>query len=251
MSKIVFEPVENNHCLGKRGEFELLIDNENGYVNATKLCSDRGKRYENWRRNKENLKLLENGNVNKKTNALTNLQETYLNTHLIRYMAYWISSDCAIEVNTILDEYLIVKNKEKIDDIINEMAKLSIDNAITHEKLDNVIKDRVVKPINPELTHTIAIYKVERNVFRIFRRQKVSLDYAVSKYPGIVEFYQINYNPNAINFYTRFKEHIKEFKEGNITIKRNIITTTNISDEKFEEYIKQIDDEKYNLDNIQ
>jgi wyosine [tRNA(Phe)-imidazoG37] synthetase (radical SAM superfamily) len=65
--------------------------------------------------------------------------------------------------------------------------------------------------------------------------------------PDSTEFHRIDYNPNSINYYNRFKEQLKEIKEGKIKIKRNIITTVNISDAKFKEYIKRIDDEKYEL----
>ena len=50
LSDIIYEPVNEQYGYGKYGTFRVLIRKADGYVNATKLCADGMRRFENWLR---------------------------------------------------------------------------------------------------------------------------------------------------------------------------------------------------------
>lgn len=132
-----------------------------------------------------------------------------------------IINDQAIE-NMSLKEMLkkTLENTERIlsknDDLSIEMSKLSLDNEITHEILNVVIEDRVVKSEDKDSTSSIVIYEsIDQgpNMFYIFRVQKRGLKAAFKRYkidnPNAIKFYEIEYNPNSINYYQRSNKSIK------------------------------------------
>jgi chromosome segregation ATPase len=217
---------------------------------------------------------------------------TYIHRKLIAHIASWISPSFALKVSDIVEEYLLIEEKEKhaviikqkddkIDelkimikelkedtekilehneDLTDKMSKLSLDNEITHDQLnevqhtlDIVVEDRVPLPADESVTNTIVIYEVEKdaNKFHIFRVQKRGFRAALSRYlkksPNAVKFMEIEYNPNAINYYYRFKQEYKE----KIISRYNDFELINTSKEQLKEFIEKVDDEKFDVDNIQ
>src|ERR1700756_2005991 len=53
-----FEFVDNQYEWGYYFDFKVLIMTQNGYINATKLCRDGGKRFDNWLRNQGSKELI-------------------------------------------------------------------------------------------------------------------------------------------------------------------------------------------------
>src|SRR3977135_1737736 len=47
-SELVFDQIEGNFWYAAYGPFRVIMMKDTGYVNATKLCSSGGKKYENW-----------------------------------------------------------------------------------------------------------------------------------------------------------------------------------------------------------
>ena len=58
LSKICFEQIRDNYYHGQHGNFSAIIDKENGYVNATKLCNDGGKKFYHWSESKVSKDLI-------------------------------------------------------------------------------------------------------------------------------------------------------------------------------------------------
>src|SRR6266853_4484127 len=50
ISDIAFKQVKDNFYLGAYADFNVILMKDCGYVNATKLCNDGGKRFRNWTR---------------------------------------------------------------------------------------------------------------------------------------------------------------------------------------------------------
>jgi hypothetical protein len=50
LNDICYEQIKDNFYYGKFGEFRLVIDKNTGYFNATKLCTDGGKEFRQWKR---------------------------------------------------------------------------------------------------------------------------------------------------------------------------------------------------------
>jgi hypothetical protein len=230
---------------------------------------------------------------------------TYVHLDLIPSIAGWISPAFALKVNRIVNEYLlkeekikhatIIKEKDneidelkgmvkailkntnnldtKVTDLTDEISKLSLDNQITHDKLDDsqitlndiqnnldnvqntldiVVEDRVVKTDDEGFKNTISIYEsIDQgpNKFYIFRVQKRGLKAALKRYltknPNAVKFDEIEYNPNAVNYYTRFKQEYKK----DIKSFYNSFELLNITKDQLKEFIDEINNEKYQIEN--
>jgi regulator of replication initiation timing len=300
MPAITFQSVDNEYEWGTYFDLKVLIMSRNGYINATKMCQDNGKRLDNWMQNSWSKDYIEDFNshpyipgtpsiivVNSGSN---DTRGTYVHLELITYIAAWISIKIARKVSRIVIEYRLKEQKllnnklvsdnskkddkiseleakldsilkntnnldKKVTDLTDEISKLSLDNQITHEKLDGVqntlnvvVEDRVVKPNNKGMTNTVIIYEYESNKFRIFRVQKRSANTSVKRYlsmnPNAVRFAEIDYNPNSVNYFIRFKEQLKD----NIKWNYNRFELFNITKDQLKEFIMKINEEKYELE---
>ena len=148
----------------------------------------------------------------------------------------------------------------KVIDLTDEISKLSLDNEITHEMLDNVqndletiIEDRVVRPKDESMLNTVVIYESKdqgENKFYIFRVQKCRLKAALKtllliKNPNAEKFDEIEYNPNAVNYYTRFKQEYRK----DIKSYYNSFELINITKDQLREFIAKVNEEKYEIEN--
>ena len=48
ISEICYEQIQENYWFGCYGDFKVVMIKDNGWVNATKLCKDGGKKIKNW-----------------------------------------------------------------------------------------------------------------------------------------------------------------------------------------------------------
>src|SRR5436190_18202728 len=48
LGEVAFEQIQDNYWYGAYGEFRVVMMKSNGYINATKMCNDGGKRFFNW-----------------------------------------------------------------------------------------------------------------------------------------------------------------------------------------------------------
>jgi hypothetical protein len=296
MPAITFQSVDNEYEWGTYFDFRVLIMTQNGYINATKMCQDEGKRFKDWLKNKSSIELINKLAFRlalKITDILIMVKDgdneyrgTYVHRKLITHFASWISADTALKVSDIVEEYIKREQKKIIDEqaienmslkemlqksiensrkdnaelklsisnLTDEISKLSLDNQITHEKLDIaqdtlniVVEDRVIKPEDKGMTNTVIIYEYELNKFRIFRVQKRSANKYVKRYlsmnPNAVKFAEIDYNPNSVNYFIRFKEQLR----GNIKWYYNRFELLNITKDQLKEFIMKINEEKYEL----
>ncbi|GAB5594051.1 hypothetical protein Unana1_08951 [Umbelopsis nana] len=304
MPGITFEPVDNHYEWGTYFEFKVLIMSRNGYINATKMCQDDNKQFRFWLQNDSSKELLDE--LERSENIPSDLvmikigtgsndyRGTYVHPDLVPSIAGWISAAFALKVNRIVNEYrlkeekkLIAEKDDKIskleakldailkdtgkilkcnEDLADEMSKLSLDNQITHEKLDDVqgsldgvqntldivVEDRVVRPKDEGVMNILVIYEsVDQgpNMFYIFRVQKRGLKAALKRYkadnPNAIKFYEIEYNPNSINYFIRFKEKLKD----NVKWHYNSFELLNITKDQLREFITKVNNEKYELEN--
>lgn len=296
MPGITFEPVNNHYEWGYYFEFKVLIMTQNGYINATKMCQDGGKRFDNWLKNQGSKELIDEliGSPTIRGDVITTIgsgpndfRGTYVHRKLITHIASWVSPVFALKVSDIVEEYLlkeqrkliaekddtiskleakldaILKDTGKIlkrnEDLADEMSKLSLDNQITHKKLgdvqsslDIVVEDRVVRPKDESVMNILVIYEsIDQgtNIFYIFRVQKRGLKAALKRYktdnPNAIKFYEIEYNPNSINYFHRFKQEC-----GNdVRWYYNSFELLNITKDQLREFITKVNNEKYELEN--
>jgi hypothetical protein len=228
--------------MGTYFDFKVLIMSRNGYINATKLCQDGGKRFDNWMQNLSSKELVDDldrfpGIPGDPSTIVigsgpNEYRGTYVHLELIPHIACWVSTKFARKVSKIVNEYLLKEQKEiiiekdkiiseqdienkslkemmkeilkdtkhirkdnksmklTINDLTDEVSKLSLDNQITHEMLNVVVEDRVVKPDNKDTTSSIVIYEsIDQgpNMFYIFRVQKRGLKAALKRYKAIIQ----------------------------------------------------------------
>ncbi len=126
ITKLEYEKIDDVYSKAKYAGFDVIINMENGYINATKLCADGGKQMKNWLRNdgnKELVEFFENSHtliIEPMTIIVTGgqntiLRGTYVHPDLIPHIASWVSPAFAYKVSKIVNNFLI---KEKEDEII-------------------------------------------------------------------------------------------------------------------------------------
>jgi len=101
VSNIIFEHVHDDYYFAQYFEFTIVINNSNGYFNATKFCRDNGKRFSDWYSLFGTKSLLHAMKVELKNNVLltVNYKEPYYNLltgsyihlQLFTALASWLS----------------------------------------------------------------------------------------------------------------------------------------------------------------
>ena len=125
ITKLIYEKINKDYSKAKYGEFDVIMDTNTGYINATKLCADGGRRYKKWYENKSNKELIEyfNGGPNSVRHSYelrdgaksNNINGTYVHPKLITHIASWVSPAFAWKVSEIVNNFLI---REKEDEIM-------------------------------------------------------------------------------------------------------------------------------------
>ena len=58
LNQIIFEYIDQKYAYGKYGDFKVIMMTKNRYINATKLCTENKRRFDNWLRNESNKQLI-------------------------------------------------------------------------------------------------------------------------------------------------------------------------------------------------
>lgn len=159
MTTHIFTPITDRFGYGKYLDLEIIIDSETGYINASKLCKQNGKRLSKWFENSTTNELIEEWvKMNEGPNSdphyevtlsnLTGLSKSdqdkirgkYFHKHLLVNLAQWISPSFAMKVSKIVDDYNDRHNrsllKEK-DDKIDEQ-RIKIDELLAHARKNTI-----------------------------------------------------------------------------------------------------------------
>ena len=104
-SCLAYEQIKDNYWYAAYGEFNIIMMKDNSFVNATKLCSSRGRDYRNWIRQdqiKELIKYLPTINevpyICIKSEFQDILNGSYINPLLLPILCNWLSSNFALNV---------------------------------------------------------------------------------------------------------------------------------------------------------
>jgi len=175
ITKIIFEDVKENkeYGYGKYGEFQVIIMKENGYINASKLCEIGNKQYKNWVRNDSSQELIETAKrmIYEKTgeetevtikmiNLSIKLRGTYAHPDLIVHIASWVSSEFAMKVSGIVNNYIASKYEGKIMQKENAIIELNLIFAQIRKQNDKLSQQN--EEIKEELKETRDELKEER-----------------------------------------------------------------------------------------
>ena len=129
ITNLGYKKINEKYSKAKYGEFDVIMDMTTGYINATKLCTDGGRKMCKCLENKNSQELIENM---KNSSVYFNIEilycikgghnqqitGTYVHPDLILVIACWISPIVFLKINN----------------IINEWRKMSPDNQIRFRK---------------------------------------------------------------------------------------------------------------------
>jgi KilA-N domain/Protein of unknown function (DUF3627) len=153
LSQICFQQIRDNFWYGLYGEFQVVIDASDGYVNASKMCRAGGKKFKEWKRLKGSQHLItvferswvpENTPVNFQNgeSTLEDLEAqmcaprfpackfvqpanlinedrlisgTYVHPDLIPSIAGWISPEFQLKANRVVNRYIVNEWKTKLE----------------------------------------------------------------------------------------------------------------------------------------
>jgi hypothetical protein len=152
----IFERINDEYSYGQYAEFKVIIMKKNGYINATKLCKEHNKRFDNWLQNINNKELINSINniiaspgipgdaklesiiiITGKLNSLT--RGTYVHSLLIPHIASWISPQFAIKISKIINDYIVKEYKVQLIKKDNKINNLNKENIILSQKIDKLI----------------------------------------------------------------------------------------------------------------
>lgn len=148
---IAFEKICENYWYGAYGEFKVVLMKDNGYINATKMCADGGKKFKNWRRNAYSTALIsalesmlgtdEVLDFNKDNSVQAGempkahiralvckcitadrssdvgkiISGTYIHPDLVPSVAGWISPSFQLKANRVVNGYITAQYQEHLD----------------------------------------------------------------------------------------------------------------------------------------
>lgn len=144
ITNLVYESINEKYSRAKYGEFNVIMDTSNGYINATKLCADGGKKFHHWNENKSNKELIAEFEKNQTefrevlftSDSYGITRGSYVHQDLIPHIASWVSPTFARKVSVIVNNFLAREREEELrkKDIIIDKHLSSID------ELKNIIK---------------------------------------------------------------------------------------------------------------
>ena len=132
ITKLAYESIDDTYSHAEYGDFKVIMNIKTGYINATKLCADGGKRFDHWSANKSSQELTEEVKKNLPEfrealitdNSYGLTRGTYSHPDLIPHIASWVSPKFAIKVSKIVNEFLIREREEVIRRLTGEKSEL-------------------------------------------------------------------------------------------------------------------------------
>ena len=148
LSKICFEQIRDNYYHGQYGNFSAIINKETGYVNATKLCNDGGKKFYHWSDSKVSKELIialkqqvfsealgehcirdvwsmipynpvaevvKQVFTKNQTNEDKLIAGTYIHPLLIPHVACWVSPAFALKAGSLINNFITDEWKHKLE----------------------------------------------------------------------------------------------------------------------------------------
>jgi hypothetical protein len=136
IKKLAFETIDGKYSKALYGDFTVTMDMTNGYINATKLCADGGKRFDNWLQNKGNkemVKCFESHILEFQDMKITvtggqtlEIRGTYVHPDLIPHIASWVSPAFAYKVSKIVNNFLIREKEAEIERLTGAKTRLEL-----------------------------------------------------------------------------------------------------------------------------
>lgn len=273
---------EGEFVYGTYLEFNVLFMRSNGYINATKLCAQAGKRFDKWLDNITSKRLVEtfNGKLSQesaspnstifilKEEVSNEVRGTYVHKRLITHIACWCSPEFAWKVSTIVEEFYEREFRSKLmesTELIANKDSLINEKTITINNLHNEISQitvrleqasihRVPPALNSQKNEVFVIlidttYDQESSLYHCIRCQTGNLRRMrarwIRDHPGSEEFIRLDTQPNSVNILIRLKEMYRDREDIQFVGLTDFITS--MDEEALEDIILTINNEKLNV----
>jgi septum formation inhibitor MinC len=144
MHNIVYKHINEEFGWGQYGDFKVLIRKTDLTINATKLCADGGKRFDNWLRTdraKELVAYITSSEMRKFSPALNEVtaygevRGTYVHRDLVPHIACWVSPEFALKVSYIVNQFFI----RQYMDTIKEQTKVIEEKDTSIHRLETTV----------------------------------------------------------------------------------------------------------------
>ena len=139
IKKLAFESIDDTHSKALYGDFTVTMNTTNGYINATKMCADGGKRFDHWLENKGNKEMVKCFGEFIKSSpgipgelSIMNMsgsyetRGTYVHPDLIPHIASWVSPAFAYKVSKIVNNFLIREKEAEIERLTGAKTRLEL-----------------------------------------------------------------------------------------------------------------------------
>ena len=170
ITKLEYEKIDNVYSKAKYADFDVTMNMETGYINATKLCNDGGKKFFKWNENAGNKELIkyfeENyGSPNleghkyevRNGTKCNNINGTYVHPDLIPHIASWVSPAFAYKVSKIVNNFLIKEKEDeirrskvllgekdcKIDELQHMLKEANIERREAEKRAEKMLQDMI------------------------------------------------------------------------------------------------------------
>ena len=153
----VIDKINDDYGWSEFGNVKVIIMLENGFINATKLCTLGNKHFRNWYKTEQAKSLINFVEKANKMNAVITVDKgvdkqlsgTYVHPDIIIHVGSWISNDFAVMVSRIVMNYFAEQSNEKLkkeiavkDDKIDELKTEIMDLKKMHEESLSLIKEQ-------------------------------------------------------------------------------------------------------------
>ena len=139
ITNLAYESINEKYSRAKYGDFDVIMDMSNGYINATKLCASGNKQMKHWSENSSSKNMITYYKsrlpANRQPTFVINggqipeITGTYVHPDIIPHIASWVSIEFAFKVSKIVNEFLAREREEELrkKDIIIDKHLTSID----------------------------------------------------------------------------------------------------------------------------
>ena len=134
ITNLAYESINDKYSKAKYGDFDVIMDMSNGYINATKLCADGGKLMKNWLKNDSTKSMityyksrwlgLEPPTFVINGGQIPEITGTYVHPDIIPHIASWVSVEFAFKVSKIVNEFLVREREEEIRRLTGDKCRL-------------------------------------------------------------------------------------------------------------------------------
>lgn len=221
-----YEPSTGRFAHGKLDDLIVVMMVENGYINATNICNENDKSFEDWLNEEGTEELIseiqklhpESELIMTVTEGIDEVRGTYVHPDMINHVISWCSPKYALKVSRIVNEYhikqaieeknrLLGKKQDKIDRMSKKLDKM-LD---TKNKLLDTKKD--LNKMNKKLLDDMKdLKKSNKKLLRDNKKLLANTKYTNMKLDDLVEEkdarpddYVVDGNPDQRHILAIFK----------------------------------------------